>query len=225
MRSIYILLFVVVASCKPIQYKQSTDVSLPELGTLGIYNTYLLGNDYQPKTITDLNDPVRLKWEEIKIQKREIFIKKDSLSLSSPQKDSTLISFDILDKVGLLEQMNADKDLMKYLRKNEKYKLVSEVTVHFPNNILQEIQSSDEVYLIQSKTKTLSLRLLKDNKIFNQIEFADGEIVKFKTTEFCWGLNKRREPEIFDLVPDGTECSGDTYKSAKKVEKKNEFKF
>ncbi len=219
-----ILIFVFIAvSCKSFQYRQSADNSLPELGNLGIYTTYLLGNDYQPKTIANLNKPIRLQWEEIKLQKREIFTKKDSLS--PPQKDSTLITFEILDKVGLLEQMNADKDLMKYLRKNEKYKLVSEVTVYFPEAILQQIQSSDEVYLSQSKAKTLSLSLLKNNKVFNQIEFSDGKIVKFKTTEFCWGLNRRRESEIFDLVPDGTECSGDTYKKAKKAEKKNEFKF
>lgn len=202
---------------------QATEVSLPEMGTLGIYTSYLLGNDYQPKTITNLTDPVRLQWEEIKIQKRDIFVKTDSLSPS--QKDSTLISFEILDKVGLLKQINADKDLMKYLRKNEKYKLVSQVTVHFPETILQQVQSSDEIYLTQNKAKTLSLSLLKENKIFDQVEFTDGKIVKFKITEFCWGLNNRREPEIFDLVPEGTECSGDTYKTAKKVEKKNEFKF
>lgn len=223
MRSICILLFVVVVSCKPIQYRHSTDISLPELGTLGIYTSYLLGNDYQPKTITNLSDPIRLQWEAITIQKREIFTKKDTLITS--QKDSILISFEILDNVGLLKQINADKELMKYLRKNEKYKLVSEVTVHFPDNILQQIQSSDEIYLTQNKAKTLSLNLLKNNKVSSQIEFTDGKIVKFKTSEFCWALNKRREPEIFDLVPEGTECSGDTYKSAKKVEKKNEFKF
>lgn len=223
MRILFLVALITIVSCKPLFYRQSTDTSLPELGTMGIYTSYLLGYDYQPKTIANLTNPVRLKWEEIKIKKREIFIKKDSLS--PPLKDSILISFEILDKVGMLKQMNVDKELMKYLRKNEKYKLVSQVTVHFPDNILQEIQSSDEVYLIQSKTKTLSLSLLKNNKIFNQIEFTDGKMVKFKTTEFCWGLNKRREPEIFDLVPEGTECNGDTYKSAKKVEKKNEFKF
>lgn len=223
MRFFILLSLFTLASCKPIQYRQSTDASLPELGTLGIYTTYLLGNDYQPKTITNLSEPVRLKWEEIKIQKREIFTKRDSLR--PPQKDSTLIVFEILDKVGLLRQMNADKDLMKYLRKNERYKLVSQVTAHFPEAILQQIQSSDEVYLTQNRAKTLSLSLLKNNKILNQIEFTTGKIVKFKTTEFCWGLNKRRDPEIFDLVPEGTECSGETYKTAKKVEKKNEFKF
>jgi hypothetical protein len=182
-----------------------------------------LGNDYQPKTITNLAKPIRLQWEEIKIQKREIFIKKDSLT--PPQKDSTLIAFEILDKVGLLEQMNTDKELMKYLRKNEKYRLVSQVTVHFPDAILQQIRSSDEIYLAQTKAKTLSLRLFKDNKVFDQIEFTQGKIVKFKTSEFCWALNKRREPEIFDLVPEGIECQGETYRTAKKAQKKNEFKF
>ena len=223
MKSIYILLFVVVASCKPIQYNQSRDIALPELGTLGIYISYLLGNDYQPKTIANLSDPIRLQWEAITIQKREIFTKKDTLI--TLENDSILISFEILDKVGFLKQINADKELMKYLRKNDKYRLVSQVTVHFSDAILQQIRSSDEIYLVQTKTKTLSLRLLKDNKVCDQIEFTQGRIVKFKTSSFCWSLNKRREPEIFDLVPEETECSGDTYKSAKKVEKKNEFKF
>lgn len=219
----FYVFFILIVSCKPIQFRQAKDVALPELGAIGIYTSYLLGNDYQPKAITNLTEPVRLQWEEIKIKKRGIFIKKDSLS--PLQKDSMLISFEILDKIGLLKQMNTDKDLMKYLRKNEKYKLVSKVTVHFPDNILQQVQSSDEIYLNQSKAKTLSLNLLKNNMVFTQIEFTDGKIVKFKTTEFCWGLNKRREPEIFDLIPEGSECSGETYKTAKKAEKKNEFKF
>ena len=223
MRFLILITLLSFASCKPIQYRQTTDVSLPELGTLGIFTTYVLGNDYQPKTIANLTDPVRLQWETITLQKREIFIKRDSLS--PPQKSSTLITFEILDKVGLLEQMNADKDLMKYLRKNEKYRLVSQVTVHFPDEILQQIRSSDEIYLAQTKAKTLSLRLLRNNKVFGQLEFTQGRIVKFKTSSFCWALNKRREPEIFDLVPEGTECQGETYRTAKKAEKKNEFKF
>ena len=217
------MLFFILASCKPIQYKQSTDTSLPELGVVGIYTNFLLGNDYQPKTIISLSGPVRLQWKETRIQKRKFFVEKDSLS--PLQKDSTLISFEILDKVGLLTQVNADTDLIKYLRKNERYKLVSEVTVHFPSNIQKEIKASDEIYLIQNKSKTLSLSLLKENKIFSRVEFNEGKIIKFKISEFCWGLNKRRETEIFDLVPEGTECSGDTYKTAKKAEKKNEFKF
>lgn len=196
---------------------------LPELGTLGIYTTYLLGNDYQPKTITNLSKSIRLQWEETTLQKREIFVKEDSLSPS--QKDSILITFEVLDKVGLLEQMNADKDLMKYLRKNEKYRLVSQVTVHFPEAVLKQIRSSDEIYLTKTKAKTLSLSLLRNNKSIDQIEFIEGKIVKFKTSSFCWALNKRREPEIFDLVPEGTECQGETYRTAKKAEKKNEFKF
>lgn len=211
-------------SCKPIQYKQYTDKSLPELGTLGIYTSYLLGNDYQPKTIINLSDPVRIQWEEIKIQKRGIFAKKRD-SLSPQPKDSILISFEILDKVGLLRQMNADKELMKYLRKNENYTLASQVTIHFPEPILRQIQSSDEIYLTQTKAKTLSLSLLKNNEILTLVEFTDGKIVKFKISEFCWGMNRRRVPEIFDLVPEGAECSGDTYKTARKVVKKNEFKF
>lgn len=223
MRFLILITLLSFAYCKPIQYRQTTNVSLPELGTLGIYTSYLLGNDYQPKTITNLRKPIRIQWNEITLQKREFFIKKDSLS--PPQKDSTLIAFEILDKVGLLEQINADRDLMKYLRKNEKYRLVTQVTVHFPDAVLRQIRSSDEIYLTHTKAKTLSLSLLRNNKTLDQIEFTEGKIVKFKISSFCWALNKRREPEIFDLVPEGAECQRETYRTAKKAETKNEFKF
>jgi hypothetical protein len=90
---------------------------------------------------------------------------------------------------------------------------------------LNKLRNSDELYLIQNKEKTLSLELRKENKSIGFVEFVEGKIVDFKTSDFCWGLNKRRETEIFDLVPEGSNCNGDTYKTAEKVEKKNKFKF
>ena len=87
------------------------------------------------------------------------------------------------------------------------------------------IRASDELYLAQNKEKTLSIELRKDDKSIGDIEFVQGRIVNFHTSDFCWGLNKRREAVVFDIVPTGSSCSKETFKTAKKAEKKNEFKF
>lgn len=200
------------------------DKSLPELGTIGVYTEYLLEDNYQPKTVVNLAKPVRLKIEFIKVEQRDIFRKKDSLGLTKGL-DSSLVSIEILDKFSMLQQINADKELLKYLEKSDGYKLVSEVILNFPTSTLKTILNSEEAYLVQNKQKTLSIELRNKNKLITTVEFNDGKIIDFSTSEFCWGLNKRKVIEIFDLVPNGSNCSSGLFKSAKKVKKKNEFNF
>jgi len=223
LRPIYLLLLLTLFSCGTIKYKSTTAENLPELGTIGIFTNYLLEKDHQPKTVVSLSTPIRLSYKGISIKERELFNKKDPLKIIP--KDSTLISFEILDKISLIKQLNADNELLKYLTKACNYKIVSQVTLHFPDSVNSRIKKADEVYLIQRKQNTLSLELRKNNKTFDWVEFTDGTIVNFKALEFCWGQNKRRDLEIFDLVSSGSNCGEDTYKSVKKVKKKNEFKF
>jgi len=222
LKPIYLLLLISFVSCGTIKYKKTSTESLPELGTIGAYTNFLTGKDYQPKTVVNLTNPIRLSYKEILIKKRTYFNKKDSTVIV---KDSILLSFEILDKISLVKQLNSDKELLKYVSKSKNYSLVSQVTIHFPDSIYTTINKADELYLIQNKQKTLSLELRKNNKVFDQIEFTEGSIVSYKALEFCWGQNKRRELEIFDLVSKGSKCGKETNTSIKKVKKKNEFKY
>ena len=223
MRRLYLLLLLTVVSCGTIKYKSTTAENLPELGTIGVFTNYLLEKDHQSKTVVTFSIPIRLSYKDISIKERELFNKKDTLN--TIPKDSTLISFEILDKISLVKQINADAALLKYLTKASNYKLVTQVTIHFSDSVYSRIKKADEVYLMQRKQNTLTLELRKDNKTLDWVEFTDGAIVNFKALEFCWGQNRRRDIEIFDLVKSGSNCGEDTYKSVKKVKKKNEFKF
>ena len=215
-----VLVVGVLTSCNTLQYKTTTEKALPELGTIGVYADYLLSSDHESKTVVSLSNPVRLDVKEVTISQRELFSKNDSI-----KRDSTHVSFQILDKIGLVHQMNADLELLKYLKRADTYELVSQVTVHFPKEILGQLQMADEVYLTHNKQSTLSLQLRKNNEVTGIVEFSQGTIVGFKTSHFCWGQGDRRRIEIFDLIPPGTPCSEDTYRTARKAEKKNEFKF
>ena len=209
-----------MASCTTLQYKQQEQKVLPELGTIGMYADYLLENDHQSKTVVSLTEPVRLQVSEVRISKRELFTKE-----GETKADSIHLSLEILDKIGLVHQMNSNLELLKYLKRADGYELVTQVNVYFPAEIRSQITASDEVYLVQNKERTLSLELRNDNVIAGTVEFTQGNITRFKAASFCWGKGDRGRIEIFDLIPSGAACSEDTYRTARKAEKKNEFKF
>jgi len=212
-----------VLSCKSIQHKQDKAVQLPELGSIGLYEDYALENRALTKTIPSLTQGVRLQVETIKVSKRNLFTKKDSILTT--KKDSLLFSFQLLDPLGMINQLNKDRELMSYLKKGDAYRMVTQITTHLPDNKIASLENADEVYLVQHKEKTLSLELRKENKAFESIEFNEGTITSYKASQFCWGTKKGFRVEILDLVPVGSPCSSQTYTTAKKAARKTEFKF
>ncbi len=221
MKPLYFFLLLTLSACSSLQYKTTSAQALPELGTIGVYQKYALGDQIESKTVMDLSDPVRLAIQPIHISERQLFQKKDSLVTT---KDSTLYRIEILDKMAIASQLNVSKGL-EYLKKAEDCKIVTSVTLDFPSNIVTELESADELYLVQKKEKTLSVELRKNNKIVRCIEFTEGKIIDFETSAFCWGQNKRKDIVIFDLVPAGSACNANTYKSAAKAKKKHEIDF
>lgn len=220
----FLLLTVLLSvSCNTLKYKTTSETKLPELGAIGYSQNYLLNKQFQSKTTVSITDPIRVIAKEITISDRKLFTPKNNSEKKVT--DSTLVSFEIFDKVALIKQINQDPELLAFLRKSETDHIVTASTHSVDALILKIIDSADELYLIQNKQKTLSLELRKNNKPFETIEFSNGIITSYKVSEFCWGLNKRRDPQVFDLVESGTGCGENLYKSAQKAEKKNEFKF
>jgi len=212
-----------VVSCKSIQHKQEKEVKLPELGSIGLYEDYALENRALTKSVPSLTQGVRLQVETIKVSKRNLFTKKDSIPAT--KKDSLLYSFQLLDPLGMINQLNKDRELMSYLKKGDVYRMVTQITMHLPDNKITALKNADEMYLVQRKEKTLSIELRKENKAFDRIEFDEGTITSYKASQFCWGTKKGFRVGILDLVPVGSPCSSQTYTTAKKAARKTEFKF
>ena len=217
----YIILFLVLASCKSVQYKQEREVRLPELASIGLYEDYAFENRSRTQTIPTLNKPVRVQVEKIKITKRQIFSNDEDIS----KHDSIVYSIKILDQLGLMDQINADRNLLNFLKNGDSYRVVSSIELHIPKDIQNQIDKADEYYLIQEKEKTLSLELRKENERFTAVDFADGIIVNYTASQLCWGTKKGFRVEVLDIVPIGEPCSSETYSTAKKAKRKTEFKF
>lgn len=207
-------------SCKSVLYKTETKKSLPELGTIGVFENYITQQITNEKSIIDLSIPLRLKTERVTESKRELFNSKDTIN---PSKNYLIL--EILDKFSLLEQINQNKELSGYLKNNSKLRVVTQVSIDFSETIELEILNSQEIYLIQNKQRTLSLELRNDNKTTKIIEFSEGRIIDFKASEFCWGTKKGFKVQILDVVDTGSECHGDLYKTYKRAKRKTEFNF
>ncbi len=206
--------------CNTIQYSKKTNQKLPEIGTIGNFKSLLLEDTQISKTILPLHEAIVLKTESIKETKRTLFIK-DSL----PQEAKTSIKFSIIDKIGVINQINDNPQLLENLKLTPQNKIVTEVTIKFPKSIENTILQADEVYLVQEKESTLSLQLRNNNKIPRIVSFSEGTILEYKASQFCWGKSSRNKIEIFDLVPSNSSCGDELYNSATKAKKKTEFKF
>ncbi|MDC8005219.1 hypothetical protein POV27_14250 [Aureisphaera galaxeae] len=212
-----------LSACSQITHKTITETQYPELGTLGIYKNYALQTISNSKTVVDLEKPLRLVASLQKVEKRKIFTKKDSLPNS--KKDSLLVSLEILDKISLVDMLNKDKEMVRYLKGGNDFGVVTEVTLDLPDNQRRSIASAEEVYLVQNKQKTLSIEVRNGNKVSETIEFSQGNIIAYEASHFCWGTSNGYKVRIMDLVEQGRSCGEDQYKSAKRAERKTEIRF
>lgn len=209
-----------MTGCNTIQYSKKTNQKLPEIGTIGNFKNFLLEDTQISKTILPLQEAILLKTELIEETKRKIFTK-DSLR----QETKTSIKFSIIDKIGVINQINDNHKLLENLKLTSQNKIVTEATIAFPKTIENIILQADEVYLVQEKESALSLQLRNNNKISQTISFSEGKITAYKASQFCWGKSLKNKIEIFDLVLANSTCGAELYNSATKAKKKTEFKF
>lgn len=207
-------------SCKSITHQTEIKKSLPSLGHLGIFQKYIAQEIINEKAIITINTPLRIKVESIRESKRELFTGKDSVN---PTKK--YLSLEILDKFSLLEQISQNEELLGYLKSNANVRVISKVFIEFSETVTQEILKAQEYYLVQHKEKTLSIELRNENKTTRIIEFSEGIIVDYESSEFCWGTKKGYKVELIDLVEEGHRCNTEAYKSYKKAKRKSEFSF
>ena len=211
-----------LAGCSSLKYSTAVLEDSPELITIGEFKKYATDSYANPKGMITLSSPLRLKTQKIVLKKRSLF---SNDSLRNIQQDSVLISFEILDKFALIEQMKTSQTTSAFLKQNPKESIVTKISMSLPEYLQQRVMECDEVYLIQNQRNSHSITLYKNNTLIETISFADGAIVNFETSSFCWGQNKKRRIEIFDLVDKRHTCDGGLYKSANKAKKAHELSF
>ena len=138
------------------------------------------------------------------------------------------ITLQIVDRVGLLSELNSkeNEDVKAYLTNKENANIITGVSIALSKQMLNEINRADNIFLIENGLKSYGLQLYKNDEPIKNIQFNEGVIFAYRTSNCCWQENKKHQINIVDLVDGQGSCPNKTYKSAIQAKKKvNYFKF
>lgn len=240
-KSIFIVIIIVIFSCSTIknsEQKQQLSVTTAELGTIGIDNSGLLGNQFQQISVPKLSKKIRIHathipFDKASYKKYSSLIKRNGQVNTVIPQDSVIkekpkyLKLVITDLVTLTETLNAleNKALQTYLDNDSNYKIISSLSAVTSESVYNDILLAEEVYLSQHNANKLGLELMKDGKLYKKINLSSLTPFKYGLSSFCWGNDERRRPCIRAIVEGSNSCPRNTYKQAAKLEKKNDFKF
>ena len=231
---------VFISGCKTISVqhqKQQLAVSVPELGSVGMEEGNLLHNNFQQVGMPELSQKIRIQAKRIPFDKNSYKAYAKYLeeagqesplqfSDSLPQKPIYL-HLSVMDRIGIKEALNQPKNkaLLSYLENDKAYKIVSEITTVVKPELLQSFSEAEEVYLVQKGISKLGLELIKDGKVFREVNFSALSPFAYQLSSFCWGENYKHQT-VIEAIVDGNPCPKNTYKKAHKIEKKKDvFRF
>lgn len=209
-----------LVGCSSLHYKKTTQESLPSLASIGDFKSYVLDTSIENSGVLKVSTPIKISVSKISINKRNFLTKKKQKT--EEKLDSTQIKLTIIDKLSLLDQIKDNKDLLTFLKINSSQKIVTDVIIQFPNDIMNTLLEAEEVYLVQNKQTTLSLEIRKNNKRKQLVEFSEGIILNYEASYFCWGALNNQKIRLVDV---SNNCSDGSSKSYKKVKQKATIQF
>ena len=208
-----------------VQKDASTSI---ELGAIGIMSSGLVQNRFQINAIPTLEQKIRVKsiskyFDKTTISyynKNQPDTTKTLTYIDSLKIQSKYLQLEIIDKVTLLEELNAqpNKKVVDYLKTTENILFISSVSIKFPEMLQNSIQNAEEVFLVNSDNKKYVLGLFNKDKCSETIEFSTGDIFEYETSNFCWGVNDKHTIVITDIT--NGKCGKSTYKTYYKSHKK-----
>jgi len=194
---------------------------LPQLGAIGIFERYALENVLTQKTSIQLTSPIDLEIMRVEIGQRELFSKRGEKTLG----DSIHFRFEIADQKQLLDQINGDKRLIRYLKSGEDLSIITMIELKLSETQAEIIDKTNWYDLLVDESNREIIRLKNSTEVVEIIYLDEAEIIDFKTLDFCWGSVGASRIAILDLVPNSQSCNKGSYKSAKKAENKYNFGF
>ena len=88
------------------------------------------------------------------------------------------------------------------------------------------ILTAEEVFLESSGLKNYSLNLYANGQKQHVIQFNEGVIFAYQTSNCCWKQNDKYQLEIIDLVETNDKCPSNSFRSSNRANKKiNYYKF
>lgn len=222
-------------SCKTIDIRQTSQTNTTQqvsLGSIGLDKDFILQKEFNNTAIPDYIEPLKVSVRVTPFNKQtyKTFIKAQALQpagvkinyIDSIKNKPKYIKLQIADKVAVIDALNDTKNrsVKTYLSNNNHTNILTSVSLALNQNDLDAIVHADAVFLVEKGLKTYVLQLYKAGVKTDIIQFNQGIVFAYKSSNCCWQENKRHQVDIVDLVTEFNSCPNKTYRSAKRAEKK-----
>lgn len=236
-----IIASVLFSSCKTVYIQQEANkITLQslQLGTVGEQKNFVLEQDYNHTAIPKYKKTIKVKVDLVDFNKTSFKAftnakRAQSKNISVNYVDSLAnkpkyLKLEIADRVAVLNALNSkeNKDVFNFLHTKKEAHLVSSIALAVNVNDITAITTADEVFFETTGIKNYALKLYRDKTVKQTILFNDGVVFAYKTSSCCWKQNDKQQLKIVDLVEGNDKCPSNTYRFAKRANKKIDyFKF
>ncbi len=233
------LLFLFTASftaCQTTKIKQRTyNVSnaTTEIGSIGQSKSMYVKNDFATYAFPILDNKIRVDVAVIPFNKKlnKFYLQKAKYNqnqtkiqyVDSLETKPEMVTISVLDVSGYIAEINseANKSIVTYLKDTKKAKIVTSIATTLSPENMAKIRQADTFYLLNNQDKKYTLVLYKDNKKVEVIDLQSGVILAYELSKCCWGINKKGNWYLSDIIKECKSCKGDTHS---KVNEEKAFK-
>lgn len=235
-----IFLFGIMVSCGVLPQKNNfyTTKSSVEIGVIGEKQKSIYKTTFQsfanPKYVENIKVSVSKEYftkKTYKQYKKAVTGKKSFNSAvlnDSLYTNQNFITIRLENKVGVVTNLNENKDVFNYLRKTPEALLVSAIRLVPSQELLNLLKNVDAVYLRTDKQTKQLLFLYKKGKEIESIDISKQLVFGYELSSFCWETTLRKKIKIATIVRENQNCSVATKKSPQELEEeltKSSFKF
>jgi len=234
-RNYFFLVGLCLVSCKTIvvnkEFQKTTTHTIP-LGTVGEEKDFVLEQDYNHIALPQYQSPIKVNVSvlEFGTNSYKAFTNaktKQNKTVSVNYVDSVknkpkYIKVDIADRVAVLNTLNnnTNKDVFNFLQNKKEAHMVTSIAMALNSNDFMPITNAEEVFLERTGIKNYALNLYNNKELQQTILFTNGVIFAYKTSSCCWKQNSKYQLEIIDLAEGNTKCPSQSYRNAKRANKK-----
>ena len=234
-----IIILICVIGCKTISINQESLILTKtpvELGTIGLLEGSVVAYTYENITTPSFHKALKLNIQPVSFTKQtfKAFSKankqeKVALTFSDSLKTKPeYIVLQLMDRVEMTTALNNSRNegVRMYLENKKDAQMVTSISATFSAKDTEALKNAEEVFLVQSPSKKMSLQLKNTDGTKRELLFSQSVIFAYQTSSFCWKENDRHELVIADIISGSESCPPNTYrKSHKAIEKNDYFKL
>ena len=221
-----ILFLASLQACTTLKSLQTVTPTIPDLGAVGTLKDGLFEKTYQTVSTPNfsIKVPVDLQLQPFTKNQWASYVRsqeRKGVKVQDSLPPHNYLELHLADLVSVAQILNeaTNVGLRTYLADDASLSMVSAISIRPTAQQEKRLLEAHRIQLVQDKGQ-LKLALENEGGVTHML-LRNLDSFNFKTSSFCWKQNRRGQPEIALIVPNGAACPSHTEKKAQKVIAKN----